>query len=343
MKGINAIPQALRRWEFVIVLMLLAEIAIFGMINPRFLSLGSLLDSTSDFVQIGIVALPLALVVIGGGIDVSFSSAIGLCAIVFGVAHFYGLGIPVSILLALVTGCLCGTFNAAMIVVSRIQPLVITLGSLYLFSGLATVLSGTVGGGGYEGIGGFPDAFTNFASGSVLGIPVPLSILLVEAVVLGILLHTTRFGRMVYLCGLSERAAAYSGLPIDRVRAVTYVLTGLASAVAGIVLSSYFGSARTDLGTTTLLSAVTAVALGGVSVYGGQGTIFGTFVATLLIGYLQQGLQMSGVPSQVSGALSGALLVIVVAARQLGGFIGPLLSIVGTAGTNSQIKGEKLV
>ena len=311
------------RWEAVLVLLLILEITIFGSINPKFLRTGSLLGSTSDFIQIGLVALPLALVIIAGGIDVSFSSAIGLCAIVFGLGNFFGLGLAVSILAALVVGALCGVFNASIIYISGIQPLVVTLGSLYLFSGLATVLSGLVGGGGYEGIGNFPDIFNNFASLTILGLPMPLSIFFIEAVLLGILLHATRFGRLVFLSGLSERAAIYSGLPIHRVRMVTYVLTGLASALTGLVLSSYFSSARTDLGTTTLLSAVTAVALGGVSVYGGKGTIFGVAIATLLVGYLQQGLQMSGVPSQISVALVGALLVIAVVSRQASASFGP--------------------
>jgi AI-2 transport system permease protein len=329
----------LTRWEAVLVLMLVVEIAIFGLINPRFLNLESLLDSTSDFAQIGIVALPLTLVIIAGGIDVSFSSSIGLSAIVFGVATFFGVPEWLGIVLALIVGAACGAFNAAIIYIAQIQPLVVSLGSLYLFLGLATVLSGLVGGSGYEGIGGFSDAFTNFANDSLLGLPVPLSIMLIEAIVLGGLLHFTRFGRMVFLIGLSESAAAYSGLPINWVKTWTYVLTGLGAAIAGLVLTSYFGSARTDLGTSTLLTAITAVALGGVSVYGGRGTIFGTLIATLLIGYLQHGLQMSGVSSQTSEALPGALLVIVVCVKQLGGGIGGLLFLM-TGAEGNQKKGR---
>lgn len=309
--------QLLLRWESFLVVLLVAEILIFGAINPRFLRASSLLYSTSDFVQIGIVALPLTLVIIAGGIDVSFASVVGLCAIIFGVSVHYGLSVPLAMLLATIAGGACGLFNAAIILSSRIQPLVVTLGSLYLFSGIAVVLSGSVGAGGYEGIGGFPGFFTDIANMHLLGLPMPLAILLIEAALLGCILQFTRFGRMVYLVGLSEKAALYNGMPLDRVRMWTYVLLGVFAAVAGLILTSYFGSARTDLGTQTLLSAVTAVALGGASVYGGKGTIFGTLIATLLVGYLQQGLQMSGVSSQISGALSGALLLIAVSGRQL--------------------------
>lgn len=303
------------RWETALLAMLVLELAIFGIVNPRFLNVGNLIYGTSDFVQIGLVALPLTLVIIAGGIDVSFASAIGLAAIVFGVAGFFGVPLPVSILLSLATGAVCGLFNAAVIHASKIQPLVVTLGSLYLFQGTATVLSGLVGAGGYEGIGNFPEAFNAFGYAQFLGLPAPLALFLAQAVVLVVLLHFTRFGRAVFLVGQSDSAARFAGIPVVRVQTITYVITGVSAAIAGLVLSSYFGSARVDLGSATLLPAVTAAVLGGASIYGGQGSILGTLIATFVIGYLQQGLQAAGVSSQISSALSGGLLVIAVALR----------------------------
>jgi AI-2 transport system permease protein len=305
----------LLRWETALFAMLVAELAIFGIVNPRFLNVGNLIYGTSDFVQIGIVALPLTLVIIAGGIDVSFAASIGLCAIVFGVSNFFGIPLPVSIGLALIAGALAGLLNATVVHLSKIQPLVVTLGSLYLFQGGATVLSGMVGAGGYEGIGNFPPAFTAFGYAEFLGLPAPLAVFLALAAVLVVLLHFTRFGRMVFLVGQSEEAARYSGLPVMRVQTITYVVTGTCAAIAGLVMSAYFGSARVDLGAATLLPAVTAAVLGGASIYGGQGSIVGTLLATFVIGYLQQGLQASGVPSQISSALSGGLLVVAVALR----------------------------
>ncbi|MCX5570360.1 ABC transporter permease subunit [Kaistia nematophila] len=303
------------RWEAALFLMLVAELAVFGFINPRFLNVGNLIYGTSDFVQIGIVALPLTLVIIAGGIDVSFASAIGLCAIVFGVSNFFGLPLPLAIGLALVAGALAGLLNATVIHLSKIQPLVVTLGSLYLFQGAATVLSGVVGAGGYEGIGNFPASFTAFGYAEFLGLPAPLAVFLGLAAVLVVLLHFTRFGRAVFLIGQSAEAARYSGLSVATTQTITYVITGVCAAIAGLVMSAYFGSARVDLGASTLLPAVTAAVLGGASIYGGQGSILGTLLATFVIGYLQQGLQASGVPSQISSALSGGLLVAAVALR----------------------------
>jgi AI-2 transport system permease protein len=303
------------RWEAALFLMLIVELAVFGFINPRFLNVGNLIYGTSDFVQIGIVALPLTLVIIAGGIDVSFASTIGLCAIVFGVSNFFGVPLPLAIGLALIAGGLAGLFNATVIHLSKIQPLVVTLGSLYLFQGTATVLSGAVGAGGYEGIGNFPASFTAFGYAEILGLPAPLAVFLGLAAVLVVLLHFTRFGRAVFLIGQSAEAARYSGLSVMTTQTITYVITGVCAAIAGLVMSAYFGSARVDLGAATLLPAVTAAVLGGASIYGGQGSILGTLLATFVIGYLQQGLQASGVPSQISSALSGGLLVAAVALR----------------------------
>jgi AI-2 transport system permease protein len=303
------------RWETALLAMLVIELAIFGIVNPRFLNLGNLIYGTSDFVQIGIVALPLTLVIIAGGIDVSFASTIGLAAIVFGVATFYAVPLPLSIAFALVTGAFCGLFNATVIHLSKIQPLVVTLGSLYLFQGTATVASGLVGAGGYEGIGNFPEAFNAFGYAQIFGLPATLVLFLALAALLVTLLHFTRFGRAVFLVGQSESAASFAGIPVATVQTITYVVTGLCAAIAGLAMSAYFGSARVDLGAATLLPAVTAAVLGGASIYGGQGSILGTLIATFVIGYLQQGLQASGVSSQISSALSGGLLVIAVALR----------------------------
>ncbi|AGT10733.1 ABC transporter permease subunit [Paracoccus aminophilus] len=303
------------RWEIVLALLLVLEIAVFGLINPRFLNVSSLLFGTADFVQIGMVAVPLTLVIIAGGIDVSFGSTIGLTAIIFGLALHFGAPLGLAVLASLAVGGFTGLFNATIIRVTRLQPLVVTLGALYLYSGAATVLSGLAGASGYEGIGNFPASFTALGYQQVLGLPLSLVIFLGLAAVMIFLLHATRFGRALFLIGLSENAARHSGLPVGRMQALTYVLLGLFAAMAGLMLSAYFGSARVDLGTTTLLPAITATVLGGASIYGGKGSVLGTVLATFLIGYLQQGLQMSGVPSQISSALSGALLVIVVAAR----------------------------
>ncbi|HAP0723079.1 TPA: histidine kinase [Escherichia coli] len=278
-------------WELALAALLVIEIVSFGAINPRMLDLNMLLFSTSDFICIGIVALPLTMVIVSGGIDISFGSTIGLCAIALGVLFQSGVPMPLAILLTLLLGALCGLINAGLIIYTKVNPLVITLGTLYLFAGSALLLSGMAGATGYEGIGGFPMAFTDFANLDVLGLPVPLIIFLICLLVFWLWLHKTHAGRNVFLIGQSPRVALYSAIPVNRTLCALYAMTGLASAVA--------------------------VVLGGANIYGGSGAIIGTAIAVLLVGYLQQGLQMAGVPNQVSSALSGALLIVVVVGRSV--------------------------
>ncbi|MBE8597733.1 autoinducer 2 ABC transporter permease LsrD [Xenorhabdus sp. BG5] len=302
-------------WETALLVLLVAEILLFGIVNPRMLDINVLLFSTSDFICIGIIALPLTMVIVSGGIDISFGSIIGLCAIALGVMYQAGLPMIVAIPLTLLVGGLCGLINAALIFYTGVNPLVITLGTMYLFGGSALLLSGLSGATGYEGIGGFPDTFTDLANLTLLNLPVPLVIFILFVLVFWLFMHRTHRGRNVFLIGQSNCVARYSAIPVNRILCLLYALTGLASAVAAIILVSYFGSARSDLGSSFLMPAITAVVLGGANIYGGSGSIMGTALAVLLVGYLQQGLQMVGIPNQISSALSGALLIAAVIGR----------------------------
>lgn len=280
-------------WESALLALLIVEILLFGALNPRMLDLNMLLFSTSDFICIGIVALPLTLVIISGGIDISLGSTIGLCAIALGVMTQAGWPLWLAVSLTLLLGLLCGLFNAALL------------------------LSGMAGATGYEGIGGFPDSFTAFANLTLAGLPLPLVLFAIITFFFWLLTHRGRFGRHLFLLGQNPRAARYAALSVNGIPYVLYGLVGVASAVAALVMVSYFGSARSDLGRDLLMPALTAAVLGGAHIYGGSGSILGTALAALLVGYLQQGLQMVGIPNQVSSALSGALLVVVVMGRSL--------------------------
>ncbi|WP_220266658.1 autoinducer 2 ABC transporter permease LsrD [Enterobacter sp. Colony194] len=304
-------------WELALLALLILEILLFGALNPRMLDVNMLLFSTSDFICIGIVALPLTLVIISGGIDISLGSTIGLCAIALGVLMQSGVPMGVAIVLTLALGLACGFLNAALIHYTGISPLVITLGTLYLYGGGALLLSGMAGATGYEGIGGFPDSFTAFANATLLGLPVPLVMFFVITLFFWVLAHRARFGRHLFLLGQNARAARYAALPVNGMLYGVYGLVGLASAIAAVILVSYFGSARSDLGRDLLMPALTAAVLGGANIYGGSGSVVGTALAALLVGYLQQGLQMVGIPNQVSSALSGALLIVVVIGRSV--------------------------
>lgn len=304
-------------WELALALLLVVEILFFGVFNNRMLNINMLLFSTSDFISIGLVALPLTLVIVSGGIDLSFGSTIGLCAIALGTMFQAGISMSVAIPLTLVIGAICGLINALLIIYTGVNPLVITLGTLYLYGGAALLLSGISGATGYEGIGGFSMEFTDFANITLLGIPMPLLIFIFFVGLFWLLMHRTKIGRNVFLIGQNARVSKYSALPVNKTLCFLYMFVGLSSALVAILLTSYFGSARSDLGSAFLMPAITAVVLGGANIYGGSGSILGTALAVLLIGYLQQGLQMVGVPNQISSALSGGLLVIVVVGRSI--------------------------
>ena len=161
-------------WEVTLFCLVIIEILGFGMINPRMLDLNVLLYSTSDFIYIGMLALPLTMIIVSGGMDISFGSTVGLCAILLGVLFKADIPLTLAIPLTFVAGALCGLVNAGLILYTKVNPLVITLGTMYLFGGGALLLSGFAGATGYEGIGGFPDSLLDFANQSVFGIPTPI-------------------------------------------------------------------------------------------------------------------------------------------------------------------------
>ncbi|KAE9531174.1 autoinducer 2 import system permease LsrD [Ursidibacter arcticus] len=298
-------------WELTLFILLIIEILGFGVINPRLLDINVLLNSTSDFIYIGMLALPLTLIIVSGGMDISFGSVVGLCAITLGVLFKLEFPLIIAIFVTFLVGIICGVINASLIIYTQVNPLVITLGTMYLFGGGALLLSGFAGATGYEGIGGFPDVLLDFANQKIWIIPTPIIYFLIITFLFWLLMHRTRIGRTTFLIGQNIRVSKYSAMPINQTLFTIYPLIGLVSAFVAILLVSYFGSARSDLGSSLLMPALTAVVLGGANIYGGSGSVIGTAVASLLIGYLQQGLQMIGISNEISSALSGALLIIV--------------------------------
>lgn len=315
--GIKMVNIKKYGWEISLLCLVIIELLGFGVINPRMLDINVLLYSTSDFIYIGMLALPLTMIIVSGGMDISFGSTVGLCAIFLGVLFKAGISLTLAVPLTLLVGCLCGIVNASLIIYTKVNPLVITLGTMYLFGGGALLLSGFSGATGYEGIGGFPDSLLNFANQSILNIPTPIIYFLIIVIIFWILMHKTIIGRSTFLIGQSERTSRYSAIPVNKTLFLIYAILGVTSAFVAILLVSYFGSARSDIGSSLLMPVLTAVVLGGANIYGGSGSIIGTAIASILIGYLQQGLQMIGISNEISSALSGALLIIVLIGKSI--------------------------
>lgn len=302
------------KWNLALIVVLISEIIIFGFINPRFWNITILLNSFNDFIGIAIIGFFVTFVVITGGIDISGGSIIGLTSVVMGIlSQVVGLNIGVAIILAILAGGLCGLLNGILIAYARVQAMIITLGGLMLYSGIAIVLVGLSGVSAYEGISGFPQSFSNIAYGSMFGIPNSVILFLVMLLIAFVLLHLSKYGRYIFLTGINPNAAAYSGINTKLVIASTYVLSGLSAGIAGVMLTSYLGSARADFGSEYLMPILTVVVLGGTLITGGKGGVIGTALASIIVGFLRVGMQMGGISTQYIGLATGALLIISVA------------------------------
>lgn len=307
--------KPLARWEVGLLAVLVLELIIFGSLNSKFLDPSRLLFSLSDFVYLGIIALPLAVVMITGGIDISFASVASLSAIVMGVAFKSGIGIWPAVVVGLLTAIVAGLINGMLIIVTRANPMVITLGTQFLFAGLALAASGLGGISAYEGVSGLPAEFTAVAGGDVAGVPNMLIIFAVVTVFFAILLGQSTFGRQARLIGANPIAARYAGFRSDAVIIGAYVLTALSGGIVGILLASYVGSARADIGASLLMPVLTLVVIGGVSMYGGEGSILGVVIATFVIGFLQQGLRFARLTENEVAVFTGVILIAVASLR----------------------------
>ncbi len=297
-------------WQLVLILLIGMELLIFGSINPRFVNIYNLLYSIGDFLYIAIAALPMTMIIVSGGIDISIGSTMGLSAVITGLVWIGTSNIWLAIVAGLVGGALAGGLNGLLIVITQVNPLVITLGSSFLYAGAALTLSGLAGTTGFEGIGGFPDSFVNIANGTLLSIPNPVWILLVLVIVFYVLLHRSKFGRYLFLIGMNPEASKYTGVKVKRLIISNYMISGIGGALGGILLASYFTSARSDLGSDAPLTVITCAVLGGANIYGGEGHIGGTLLASLLIGYLKYGLQMVNITAHQTNVFLGLLLII---------------------------------
>lgn len=261
-----------------------------------------------DVAPILMIALPMTLVIITGGIDLSVASVMGLSSVLLGIFHAdFGLSIPVAGLLALAVGTLCGALNGVLIGYVGLPPLAVTIGSLALFRGIAVGLLGT------EAITDFPDKWSDLARERIVdgsSYPMVLIPIVVLIVLFALLLHFSPFGRGIYEIGLNEQAAKFSGVHVERTKLILYAITGAVSALAGIYYTLRYGSARGDNAEFLELQIIAAVLLGGVSIFGGRGALHGVIAGVLLIGVLQSALRLESVSSNVINIVIGVLLVL---------------------------------
>jgi rhamnose transport system permease protein len=292
------------RHETVLAVLLVVALVVLAGQSGHFFTADNLLNQGRLMAEVGLVALPMTFVIVTGGIDLSVGSIFGLSAILLGVFwHNLGLALPLAMLLAILVGGLAGIVNGIIITRFRVPPLIATLATLALYRGLAEGISQA------RSVRGYPDWFFVLGQGEVLGVPTQLWILLLLTGAAAVLLGLTTFGRTVYAIGSNEVAARFSGLRVDRAKLLIYAGSGLISGLAAVIFVSRVSTTRSDMGTGLELDVITAVVLGGTSIFGGRGTVIGTALGLALMQAMKSGLALAGVKGDGTIVVIGLVLI----------------------------------
>lgn len=304
--------SGLLRYETVLAIITIIALAVLANITNKFFTVDNLLNQGRLMAEVGLVALGMTFVIVTGGIDLSVGSILGLTAILLGVFwHNVGMPLPLAIVAAMVCGTAAGALNGYVITRFRVPPLITTLATLALYRGLAEGISQA------RSVRGYPEWFFFFGQGEVLGVPVQLWILVILIAVAAIVLGRTKFGYATYAIGANETAARFSGIRVDRVKLAIYAGTGFLASLAAVIFVSRVTTTRSDMGTGIELDVITAVVLGGTSIFGGKGTIAGTVLGLVLIQALKNGLSLSGVKGDGTIVVIGVVLIAAILAGAL--------------------------
>lgn len=315
-----SLKSLLARHEVVLLLVIALEVVLFSALGRRFLDGSNVSNIFRHSVEIGLLALAMTPVILTGGIDLSVGSMMGLCAVCFGIFVNEAQMSPlVAGVLSVGIGALGGGLNALLIARFNLPPLIVTLGTFSLFRGLAEALTE-----GAKSYSGFPDSFLALGNSDIAGIPAQMWIFLLVALGIWLLVHRTTIGRSFRAIGYSPEGARYAGIPVRRNLGLAYVLAGAIAGLAAVIFVARLGEARANAGMGYELLAITAVVLGGTSIFGGSGTVAGTLLGYLAVAVLNNGLKritdydvfgktISSVSNEMSGMLTGLLLLLALA------------------------------
>lgn len=295
----------LKSWEGLLLVLLLVVVTINTLQSPVYLSVQNWINLFELSIEKIIVALVLTFIIINGEIDLSVASMMGLSCAVLAFLYKLGVPMPFCIVASLAVGTLGGAFNGFWIAYIGLPSLVVTLAGLIMFRGLARVLLED------RSYGGFPDWFNKLGQQPLLG-PLPLALILffVGVVIAVIVLAYSGFGRYVYVIGNSKEVALYSGVRVRRVKMILFIASGLVAALAGVLLASRLGAVRGDIATGFELDIITMVLLGGVSIFGGSGTIYGVLLSIMLILSLRNGMGLQNISGNTQTGVIGVLLIL---------------------------------
>ncbi|TAW07162.1 ABC transporter permease (plasmid) [Rhizobium ruizarguesonis] len=300
--------RILASWE---VLLFAVAVLIFifnSLASPYFLDAWNLSDATFNFTEKAMIAFAMALLVISGEIDLSVAAIIALASTAMGAAAQLGIGTPGLVAIGIGTGLACGIFNGVLVSVLKLPSIVVTIGTMSLFRGISYIVLGD------QAYGKYPADFAYFGQGYVVWVfSFEFVLFIVLAILFAVLLHATNFGRQVYAIGNNDFAARFSGIPVERVKFILFLLTGVMSGIAAVCLTSRLGSTRPSIAQGWELEVVTMVVLGGISILGGSGTIVGVVIAAFVMGLVTFGLGLLNVPGIVMSIFIGLLLIITIA------------------------------
>lgn len=317
--GLAAVGKILIRLRAMLALVLI--IIVFSILSPNYLTVSNVLIMSSHVAIFALLGLGMLLVILTGGIDLSVGSTLGFCAVIGGFLlqgiHVFGVtlypSVPVVVLISCLCGALIGLINGVLVAKFNVAPFVATLGMLYVIRGAALLMTGGLT---VNDLRGDPatgnTGFSWLGFNRLLGVPIGVLIMIVIAIVLGLLLSRTTFGRWLYAEGGNERASELAGVPVASVKIWVYVISGLCAALAGLVLASTLTSASPTAGNTYELTAIATVVIGGASLMGGIGTVRGTLLGAFVIGFLSDGLVIVGVSSYWQMVFVGAVIVVAV-------------------------------
>lgn len=304
----NPLKSAVLSWESLLVLVAVAIFILNSLASPYFLNAWSLSDLTFNFTEKALIALAMALLIIAGEIDLSVAAIIALASTLMGLALQFGADTPVLVAIGVGTGIACGAFNGFLVTGLKLPSIVVTIGTMSLFRGIAFIILGD------QSFKGYPASFSWFGQGYVFWvISFELVLFLICAAIFWVLLHRTNFGRRVFAIGNNDVAAQFSGVRVDRIKFILFCLTGLMSGIAAVLLTARLGSTRPSIAEGFELEAITMVVLGGVSILGGAGSILGVVLAALIVGLVTFGLGLLNVPGIVMTIFTGSLLIVVIA------------------------------
>ncbi len=295
-------------WEVLLLGVAILIFVVNSFASPYFLDAYNLSDATFNFTEKALIAFAMALLIIAGEIDLSVAAIIALTSTVMGYAVQMGVGTPGLVALGISTGLACGAFNGFLVAGLRLPSIVVTIGTMSLFRGISYLVLGD------QAFGKYPESFAYFGQGYVFWvISFEFVLFVIMAALFAILLHATNFGRQVFVIGTNPFAARFSGIPVERVKFILFLLTGLMSGIAAVCLTSRLGSTRPSIAQGWELEVVTMVVLGGVSILGGSGTIGGVVIAAFVMGLVTFGLGLLNVPGIVMSIFVGLLLIITIA------------------------------